>query len=119
MTNVMIHNTNGNGDIEKASLSFVVANTALASGQDTAVLLTTDGVCIPTKGYTDGLEANGFPPLKELVNNFVSNGGKLWVCGACAKPRGIGPDDLMDGAELVGAATAVEAMVSGTRTISF
>lgn len=119
MGHVMIHNTRGVEDVERASLSFVVANTALAGGQEATVLLTIEGVRLPVKGSIDGLQAHGFQPLSELMHNFVANGGNLWVCGACANPRQIGADDLIDGAAVVGAATAVEALVTGAQTISF
>ncbi len=72
-----------------------------------------------TRGYTDGLQAEGFPPLSELIGQFVNNNGHLWVCGACAKPRGIGETDLIAGAKIIGAATAVEALVNGARSLSF
>lgn len=119
MASIMIHNTNGNEDVERASLAFVLGNTALSSGQDTSILLSINGVYIPTNGYTEGLQAEGFPPLKELLDNFVSNGGKLLVCGACAKPRNIQADDLINAAELVGAATAIANMANGAQVISF
>jgi uncharacterized protein len=119
MSSIMVHNTNGKEDVERASLAFVVANTALSSGQEASVLLTINGVNIPTPGYADGLQANGFPPLSELVTNFINNGGKVLVCGACAKPRNIGQDDLIEGAEIIGAATAVAHMVNGANVVSF
>jgi predicted peroxiredoxin len=53
------------------------------------------------------------------VANFVKNGGKIWVYGACAKPRNITADQLVEGAMLVGAAGAVEAMVNGAQTLSY
>lgn len=119
MTNIMIHNTHGLDDVEHASLAFVVGNTALAGGQEATLLFTLDGVRVPVKGSASGLQAEGFPPLSELMGNFVANGGQIWVCGTCAKPRDICQDDLMQGAYIVGAAAAVEAMVCGARTISF
>lgn len=119
MSRIMIHNTRGLENAEPASLSFVVGNTALAAGQEATVLLTLDGVGVAVKDKTDGRQAEGFPPLGELMQSFVANGGQIWVCGACAKPRHIGQDDLMDGAQIVGAAAAVEAMVNGAKTMSF
>lgn len=119
MGKVLVHNTRGKDDIERASLAFVVGNASLTSGQDTTVLLTIDGVWLATKGYCDGIQAEGFGPLTELIPTFVKNGGKLWVCGACIKPRNISPEQLIDGAQVVGAATAVEALVNGAQTISF
>lgn len=115
----MIHNTQGLDDVERASLAFVIGNTALAGGQDATMLFTLDGVRIPVDGCADGLQADGFPPLKEVMESFVNSGGQIWVCGACAKPRDIGQEVLIEGAQIVGAAAAVEAMVNGAKTISF
>jgi uncharacterized protein len=119
MAHIMIHNTHGKDNIERASLTFVVANTALNSSQETTVLLTIDGVWIATQNYTDGLQAEGFAPLNDLVHQFTANGGRLWVCGACAKPRNITQERLIGGAQIIGAATAVEALVNGAQTLSF
>jgi uncharacterized protein len=119
MAHVMVNNTCGKDNVERASLSFVVGNTALNSGQVATVLLTIEGVWVATRGYTDGLQADGFAPLNELVRQFVANGGQLWACGACCKPRGITQEQLTEGAQIVGAATAVEAMVNGAQTLSF
>ena len=119
MSQIMIHNTQGLDDAERASLAFVVGNTALAGGQEAIVFFTMEGVRVPVKGSANGLQAEGFPPLNELMQNFVTNGGQIWVCGACAKPRNIGQQELLDGAQIIGAAAAVEAMVNGAKTISF
>ena len=119
MRQVMIHNTRGKEEVERASLAFVVGNTALSAGQEATVLLTIEGVCVATKDYCDGLQTHGFEPLGDLITKFVSGGGQLWVCGACAKPRGITESDLIDGAKIIGAATAVEALVNGAQTLSF
>lgn len=119
MGHVMIQNTRGKEDVERATLAFVVANAGLTSGQEMTMLLTIEGVRVATKGYSAGLQSDGFLPLSDLVTQFVANGGQLWVCGACAKPRGITADDLIDGATIVGAASAVELMVNGAQTLSY
>jgi len=119
MGHVMINNTRSKDDAERASLSFLVGNVALNSGQEATVLLTIEGVWVATKDYTDGLQANGFEPLSDLIAKFAVGGGRIWVCGACAKPRGITQEQLVEGAQIIGAATAVEALVSGAQTLSF
>lgn len=119
MGNVMIHNTHGKENVERASLAFVTANTALTAGQQVTLLLTINGVSVATKGYATELQANGFAPLPELIRQFTENDGQIWVCGACAKPRNIAEPDLVPGAKIVGAATAIEAMVNGAHTLSF
>ena len=119
MGKVMINNTCGKDAVERASLAVVVAKTALASGQEANLLLTIEGVWTATKGYADGLQAEGFEPLGKLIREFIDGGGRVWVCGACAKPRKITENDLVPGAKIVGATTAVEAMVGGAQTLSF
>lgn len=119
MTKILVHNTHGKDDVERASLAFIVANTALNSGQETVVLLTIEGVRVATKGYADGLVSDGMNLLGELISQFVQANGAIWVCGACAKPRNITQADLIDGAQIVGAATAVEALANGARALSW
>jgi uncharacterized protein len=116
---VMIHNTRGKDDVERASLAFLVGNVALTSSQEATLLLTIEGVWAATKGYTDGLQANGFDPLSDLVQKFAAGGGRIWVCGSCAKRRDITQEHLVEGAQIVGAASVVEAMVNGAQTLSF
>ncbi|GIV80562.1 MAG: hypothetical protein KatS3mg050_4956 [Litorilinea sp.] len=118
MGQLLIANSHGKEDPERASLSFVVGNTALASGQQATILLTIEGVRVATRGYADGVQAHGFPPLKELIDQFIRDGGRMWVCGACAKPRQIGEADLIEGAQIIGAVTAVEALVNGAASLT-
>jgi uncharacterized protein len=49
----------------------------------------------------------------------VANGGQIWVCGTCAKPRGITDANLIAGAKIVTAANAVERLVAGAASLSF
>jgi predicted peroxiredoxin len=119
MSKVMIHTTHGIDDVERASLAFVVGNAALSSSQEATLMLTIDGVWLATRGFADNLQADGFAPLGELIPNFIKNGGKVWVCGACMKPRNVTADQLIEGAQVVGAATVVEAMITGSHTLSF
>lgn len=119
MGQILINNTRGKDDVERATLAFIVANAALTAGQEATVMLTIDGVWLAVQGYADGLQARGFAPLEELIGGFIDNGGRLWVCGACAKPREITPEQLVEGSQIVGAVAAVEALVGGAQTLSF
>ena len=47
----------------------------------------------------------------------VENGGKIWVCPACAGANGITADDLIEGASLVGAVGTIGFLADGARTI--
>lgn len=119
MASMLVHVTHANDDPERATLGFIVGNVAASADQDTVVLLTIEGVRLATKGYADDIHKEGFQPLKEVMAAFVANGGQIWVCGTCAKPRGITDADLIEGAKIVTAASAVERLVGGSASLSF
>jgi uncharacterized protein len=118
MARLIVSCTYGKEDAERATLPFIVANVAASADQETAVLLTIEGVWNATKGYADGIQKPGFPALTEVLASFVANGGEIWVCGTCAKPRGITPEQLVDGARIVPAAFFVEQVAAGAAMIS-
>ncbi len=119
MPRILINCTHGREDPERATLPFIVGNVAASADQEAVVLLTVEGVRNATKGYADQVCKEGFQPLKEVMQSFVANGGQIWACGACAKPRGIGESDLVDGARIVSAANVVEWLASGAASLSF
>ncbi|HET9722352.1 MAG TPA: DsrE family protein [Actinomycetota bacterium] len=120
MSEKLIFNcTHGKEDPERATLPFVAANIAATAGQDSVVLCTIEGVWLGTEGGTDGIASPGLPALSDLFAEFVENGGQVWLCGACTKPRNIGEDGLAKGAAIVGAAKVVEEVIAGARTIAF
>jgi len=111
--------THAKDDPERAILPFVAANTAAVAGLEAVVLLTIEGVWLGTTGGTEGIEKDGFPQLTSLYEEFVGNGGEVWLCGTCAKPRGITEDQLAKGAKITGAANIIEHIVGGAKPISF
>lgn len=119
MATLLVHCTHGREDPERATLAFIVGNVAASADQDVVVLLTIDGVWLATHGYADEIHKEGFPALSEVIQSFRANGGQIWACGTCAKPRGIGEDQLIDGAKIVTAANVVERLVGGATTLDF
>jgi uncharacterized protein len=114
MTNTLLfHCTHGKENAERAILPFIVGNVAVTAEKPATVFLTAEGVWLATKGYAEQVKKEGFPPLTEILQSFVTNGGKIWACGACTKPRGITEADLIEGAKIVTAANLVEELVNG------
>jgi len=106
-------------NLDKATVAFVVANGAVGSGQETVVFLTIEGVRLSIQGYADGLQEEGFAPLKELMTNFVGAGGQIYVCSPCFKKRKLDDTKLVAGAKIVGGAKLIEFMAGGCPSISF
>jgi uncharacterized protein len=120
MTDKLIFNcTYGREHPERATLPFVAANVAATAGQQAIVVCTIDAVWLGTDGGTEGIASPGLPTLSDLYAEFIENGGQVWLCGACTKPRDITDDQLAKGAKIVGAAAIVEEVVNGAKPIAF
>jgi uncharacterized protein len=119
MSSLLVHCTHGKEDPERATLAFIVGNVAASADQDVVLLLTIDGVWLATQGYAADIRKEGFPPLQEVMQSFLANGGQIWACGTCTKPRGITEEQLIAGAKIVTAANVVERLVGGSASLDF
>lgn len=98
---------------ERATVPFIAAATAIASGQPATVVCTIDAVWLGVAGRAEEVEEDGMPPLADLLRQVVAGGGEIWLCSACTTKRGItGDTELVAGATIVGAARIVEALTS-------
>lgn len=111
--------TRAKDDCDRATVAFVVANAALGSDKDTLVFLSTEGVRLAEKGYADDIHEEGFSPLKELIDNFIEAGGKVYVCSPCFKKRGLAEENVLAGATIVGGAKLVEFLSDNAPCISY
>jgi uncharacterized protein involved in oxidation of intracellular sulfur len=91
-------------DPEKAAMPFVMACAALAMDIKATVVLQGNAVYLAQKGYPDKmLPAGGFPPMTELMANFIELGGELKVCVPCMKIRNIEESELVEGSKTTAA----------------
>lgn len=119
MNGLVINLTRSTDDVDRCSVAMVVAGASVASEQETKVFLSSEGVALAKMGTADELHEEGFAPMSELVSTFVAAGGAFLVCSPCAKKRGIGEDDLIEGASIVGGATLVALLADGAASLSF
>ena len=99
---------------ERATVPFIAAATAAASGHPTVVVCTVDAVWLGLAEHAERIEEEGMPALLDLQRHLVEGGGEIWLCSACTTKRGItGDHPLVPGARIVGAATIVEALAGG------
>lgn len=115
---LLINCTYGEDDPERATVPYIVASTAAASGQDAVVVCTADGVWTGVAGRQERIAQEGMPTVTELYEQLIAAGGRVWLCSACTNLRDITEDDLAEGASIVGAAQIVEAVASGGRSVT-
>ena len=107
-------------DDERSSVAWSIANAGIASDLEVTVFLAASGVDWVRKRAADVAHLNPLdPPLKELIDNLMSNGGSVLVCPPCAKVRGYSEEDLIAGVTVAGAPAMLEVVKQGAATLSF
>jgi predicted peroxiredoxin len=116
---LVIINSRGLDD-ERSSVAWSIANTAAASDMEVTVFLVASGVDWARKGAADVARLNPLDPaVSDMIENVLANGGRILVCPPCAKVRGYGEEDLIDGAVIAGAPAMLEVVNRGAGTLTF
>ena len=116
---LLINLTTATDNPGKSTVAFVVANAGLAAGQEVTIFLNVEGVRLAVNGYADAVAVDGFEPLKELIDAFMSNGGKLWVCPPCFNSRQLDKANLVAGATFAGGAAVVQFLEYDATSLSY
>ncbi|MCF8033151.1 MAG: DsrE family protein [Desulfarculaceae bacterium] len=111
--------THGGENPEKASLPFVLANAALAMEVEAVVALQGTAVTLAKEGCLQHIFAAGLPPLKQLVDSFLEQGGRLMVCVPCIRERKLEESELIEGIELMAAAKLTQELLSANATLVY
>ncbi|GAB3773477.1 putative peroxiredoxin [Nocardioides ginsengisegetis] len=104
---LVIKVTCGDEDAERCNQAFTVAATAAAAGAEVSLWLTGEAAWLGVPGRAEAFALPLATPLAEL-RDVVLQTGTLTVCTQCAGRRGIGPDDVLEGVRVAGAAVFAE-----------
>jgi predicted peroxiredoxin len=106
----------GTDDAEKATIAFILAF-ASSKSSETAVFATSGAYDLFLEDKAPDIQAEGYQPINGLIDGFIENGGKVWLCPACANAKGITQDDLIHGVEIAGAPKTMAYLSEGARTL--
>jgi predicted peroxiredoxin len=99
--------TAGSDAPERCAQAFTVAATAAASGVDVSLWLTGEASWFALPGRAAQFELPHSAPLPDLLDAVLA-AGRVTLCTQCAARREIGPDDVLTGVRVAGAAVFVE-----------
>ena len=107
----------GSDNPEKATIAMILA---FASSQEneTAIFATAGAADLFLEDTVPDFQAEGYQPIAPLIDGFIENGGKVWLCPACAKAKGIEADQLIEGVEIAGAPKTMSYLASGAQTLA-
>lgn len=113
----LINCQDGANNIERATICFILALTC-SKTNETALFVTSDASMLCVKGVAEGMVADGYEALNDLMTTFIGNGGKIWLCPACVKAKGIAQGDLIDGVEIAGAPKTMAYLADGAKLLA-
>ncbi|RAK37867.1 putative peroxiredoxin [Actinoplanes lutulentus] len=108
---LVVKATSGADAPERSSQAFTVASTAVASGVDVSLWLTGESAWFALPGRAAEFELPHAAPLPDLLDAILA-AGRVTLCTQCAARRDIGPDDVLPGIRIAGAAVFVEEIMS-------
>jgi predicted peroxiredoxin len=112
--------TRGVDDAELATIPFVMATAAQASEMEVVLAFQSNGVMLAKKGIAEHVTAAGFPPLKELMDIYLEEGGEMFVCGPCVQARKLDAEnDFVAGATVVSGATLVAEIAEAVNVLTY
>lgn len=110
-TRLVVKVTAGHDAPERCSQAFTVAATALSAGADVSLWLTGESAWFALPGRAEEFELPHAARLPDLLAAVLA-GGQVTLCTQCAARRNIGPDDVLAGVRIAGAATFVEEVLA-------
>lgn len=93
--------------------------TAVAMEIDASIYFMMGGCTILRNGEAESVKLRGMPCLKDVLNNAVKSGVKLRICEQSCALLGFKRENLVESAEVVGAATLNDHILDADAVLSF
>jgi predicted peroxiredoxin len=104
---LIVKTTAGADEPERCAQAFTVAATAVAAGVDVSLWLTGEAAWFALPGRAKEFQLPHSAPLEDLLDALLV-AGRVTLCTQCAARREIGPEDVLPGVRIAGAAVFVE-----------
>ena len=106
-------------DTEKVMIAFLVAVGAAEEGRPVMMFLTKEAVRLATEGVAVGNACAECPALPDLIERYVTAGGRFLVCPICFNGRNLDESTLIKGAEIGGTVPLWRWIGDGATTFSY
>ncbi len=97
----------------RVTLAFTAGVAAFEKNLQPTIVLLLEGVHVARQGYVDDIDiGEPFLCVKDLMEVFLAQGGRLVACGACWKLQALPIEELMPGIPLIKAGDVVEMLAN-------
>lgn len=118
MTDLLITLTAHERDSNNVTIAFTMGLKALEKGSTTEIILLSDAVHLAENRYADKIDiGEPFRPVKDLIPEFIGNGGKLKVCKSCLVHNKVNMDNLIEGSLVIEAGDVIDALLDSKKSL--
>jgi predicted peroxiredoxin len=111
--------TSGIETPERLYAPFILAMTARAMDLDASIYFLIKGITVLKIGAAEKIKIGTFPTLKEIIDQSVKTGVKIYACSQSCELMGMPKGDLIKEATIAGAATLNDLVIEADGTLYF
>lgn len=111
--------TSGVDTPERLYAPFILATTAKAMDLDASIYFLIKGVTVVKRGAAEKIKLGNFPTVKEVMDQAIKAGVKLYACTQSCDLIGMSKGDLVEGVKVAGAATVNDLVLEADGVLYF
>lgn len=111
--------TSGIDTPERLYAPFILAMTAQAMDLDVSIYFLIKGITILQKGAAEKIKIGNFPTLKEIMDQAIKAGVKIYACAQSCELLNMPKGDLVEGVTIAGAASVNDLVLEADGALYF
>ncbi len=106
----MVTVSHGTDNHDRANLAMTFVVSMIIEGLDVAMVMMVEAAELAINGVAETIKGRNMTPVAELFPIILKAGIPIYVCSPCAKTMGVTEDNIIPGAKIVTAPTAIAEM---------
>jgi predicted peroxiredoxin len=119
VSKILYVQTSGLDTPERLYAPFILGMTARAMDVEASIFFMIKGVTVVKKGEAEKIKIGSFPSLKEVLDQALKAGVKMYICEQSTQLLGIPRGDFISEAKIAGAGTLNDLALDADSTLSF
>lgn len=119
MSTILYVQTSGVDTPERTYAPFILSMTAMAMDVEAEIFFMIKGITILKKGEAEKVKLGSFPSLREIIDQAVKAGVKLYICEQSTQLFGMARGDFIPEAKVAGAGTLNDLALDADSVITF
>jgi len=119
MSKMLYIQTSGLDTPERLYAPFILGSTARAMDVEASIFFMIKGVTVVKKGESEKIKIGSFPTLKEVMDQALAAGVRMYVCEQSTQLLGLNRGDFISQAKIAGAGTLNDLALEADATVTF